>query len=275
MTKGNLQKTIQAVERSHKQAIEKFFLNEYPSNHLISHGLDHHRRVWKYAKEIIINSDIQIGSVKQFLQELMIACYFHDIGMSVNHGINHGVTSREKTIEFMELTDMNPSDYTDALKAIEYHDDKEYIFQPGDNKVLEILSVADDLDAFGITGIYRYAEIYLKRGISFREIGSMINKNALVRFENIGKKTWLPLDFLQRHRERYNYLISFFRDYNSQLETYNFSSEKPVGPCGVIQILSGSDDNGFKKHTETYYNDQFITNFFIQLNTENEIFRTS
>ena len=29
-----------------------------------------------------------------------------------------------------------------------------------------ILSVADDLDAFGFTGIYRYLEIYLTRGIN-------------------------------------------------------------------------------------------------------------
>ena len=115
--------------------------------------------MWKYAIEIISSSDYQFRTDRHFLQELIIACYFHDIGMAVNHGIYHGVTSREKTVEFMEITGMNPSDYTDALKAIEYHDDKEYIFQPGDNKVLEILSVADDLDAFGITGIYRYAEI--------------------------------------------------------------------------------------------------------------------
>ncbi len=270
MTKGNLYKTIQAVEKSHKQAIETFFLNTYPSNHLISHGLEHHRRVWEYAKEIIRDSDIKIRAEKHFIEELIIACFFHDIGMAINHGINHGDTSRKKTIEFLETTGMNPADYIDALKAIEYHDDKEYIFQPGDNKVLEILSVADDLDAFGITGIYRYAEIYLKRGISFREIGSRINKNALFRFENIEKKTWLSVEFLQRQRERYNYLINFFRNYNSQLESYNFNSEKPAGPCGVIQILSGSDEPDFTKHTETYYNDLFISDFFIKLTAEKD-----
>jgi hypothetical protein len=32
--------------------------------------------------------------------------------------------------------------------------------------MLTILSVADDLDAFGYIGIYRYIEIYLERGIN-------------------------------------------------------------------------------------------------------------
>ncbi|MBI5008256.1 MAG: HD domain-containing protein, partial [Bacteroidia bacterium] len=252
-----------------------FFLNAYPSNHLISHGLEHHRRVWVYAKEIISYSDLQIRTEKRFLKELIIACFFHDIGMALNHGINHGDTSLKKTIEFMEKTGMNPIDYTDALHAIEYHDDKEYITEPGDNKVLEILSVADDLDAFGITGIYRYAEIYLKRGISFADIGSMITKNALIRFENLEKKSWLSVEFMRRHRERYNYLIDFFRDYNSQLGSYNFNSANPAGPCGIIQILSESDSLHFQKNPQTFYNDQYITNFFNKLNAENEIIRKS
>ena len=32
------------------------------------------------------------------------------------------------------------------------------------NELLTILSVADDLDAFGFSGIFRYSEIYLIRG---------------------------------------------------------------------------------------------------------------
>ena len=38
--------------------------------------------------------------------------------------------------------------------------------------LLTILSVADDLDAFGFIGIYRYSEIYLTRGIDPEKIGT-------------------------------------------------------------------------------------------------------
>ena len=38
-------------------------------------------------------------------------------------------------------------------------------------EILSILSVADDLEAIGVIGIYRYSEIYLKRGISMVNLG--------------------------------------------------------------------------------------------------------
>ena len=41
-----------------------------------------------------------------------------------------------------------------------------------------MLSVADDLDAFGFTGIYRYSEIYLMRGINPNQLGHLIIENA-------------------------------------------------------------------------------------------------
>lgn len=275
MTKYYLHKSIQAVEKSLKQSIETFFLSAYPSSHLVSHGLEHHRRVWKYAKDLIMNTQLmkEAGDI-MFIYNALIACYFHDIGMAEDPGTKHGSLGKKLCTDFLNMHNLNVSGFRIALEAIEYHDDKEYIFHPGDNKVLEILSVADDLDAFGITGIYRYTEIYLKRGISFGDIGFMIIKNALSRFENLEKRSWLSEEFLRRHRDRYNYLIDFFREYNSQLDSYNFSSANPSGPCGIIQILSESDDRNYLNNNELYSKDQFISNFFIQLNAENEIIRT-
>ena len=59
--------------------------------------------------------------------------------------------------------------------------------QQPENDLLNILSVADDLDAFGYTGIYRYSEIYLTRGISPKEIGNLIRENASRRYHNFEK----------------------------------------------------------------------------------------
>jgi hypothetical protein len=268
--------TVNSIEKSHMEQIEDFFLSVYPLSQLVSHGLGHHRRVWEYAKVLLPISAIPDDCIdKKFILNTIIACYFHDIGMAEDTGMRHGELSSKICTEFLAESNLNISEFKVALEAIEYHDDKEYLAHPEDNKVLDILSVADDLDAFGITGIYRYVEIYLKRGISFADIGSVIIKNARSRFENLEKRTGLPGEFIRTQRVRYDYLIDFFREYNRQVKTYNFSSANPSGNCGIIQILSDYDAIEYLNNMEIYSKDHFITNFFIQLNAENEPNRTT
>lgn len=236
MTKQNIYTTIQSVENSLKQPIESFFLSVYPSSYLISHGLEHHRRVWEYAKEIISTSGYKTDIDLQFLRELIVACFFHDIGMAINHGINHGVTSLEKTTEFMKFSLMNPSEYPDTLKAIEYHDDKDYSAPAKTNRILDILSIADDLDAFGFTGIIRYTDIYLRRGVKPDDLGIMIRKNALRRFENFLRNGNLFETYIKKHTERFRILDSFFKKYNEEVALYKFKTPSPSGYCGIIDI---------------------------------------
>ncbi len=50
--------------------------------------------------------------------------------------------------------------------------EKDYTSKRGSNDLLTVLSVADDLDAFGFAGIYRYSEIYLMTGYKPQSIGS-------------------------------------------------------------------------------------------------------
>lgn len=268
--------TVKSIEKSHKELIENFFLTVYPSNHLVSHGISHHRRVWENAKELILNSGIPPENIdNKFILNTITASYFHDIGMAEDPGTKHGALGRKICTEFLMRNNMLVNEFRVALEAIEYHDDKEYLTHPEDNKVLDILSLADDLDAFGITGIYRYTEIYLKRGIALRDIGTMIINNARSRFENLEKRQGLSGEFLLRQRVRYNYLINFFMEYNKQLNSYSFSSAYPSGYCGIIQILAKSDAPGYQKNIEISTKDQFITNFFNQLKVENELIRTS
>jgi HD superfamily phosphodiesterase len=263
---------INLIEKSHKQLIESFFLTVYPLNHLVSHGLEHHRRVWKYAKELLTDSAIPVETDKiNLVFNAIIACYFHDIGMTKDPGTRHGALGRKICIEFLNKYRMSITEFAVALEAIEYHDDKDYLAHPKDNKVLDILSVADDLDAFGITGIFRYTEIYLKRGISLRDIGSKILKNAESRFENLGKSKGLSPEFRRKHGERYNYLIDFFRQYNKEFNSYNFSSPSPSGHCGIIQMLANNYINKYSDNPEKYSNDPFITDFFYHLQSENKL----
>ena len=100
----------------------------------------------------------------------------HDIGMSVDPGVKHGKHSRNLCLQFLNKNNLPETDYRDALEAIEYHDNKDYISNSFKNYLLTVLSVSDDLDAFGITGIFRYSEIYLTRGIDPEKIGYLIRK---------------------------------------------------------------------------------------------------
>jgi hypothetical protein len=269
MNNIEITESINSIERSHKQHIEDFFLSVYPNNHLISHGLEHHRRVWAYAKEVIMNSTISKEiSNNNFLSNIFLACYFHDIGMSIDPGIRHGWLGRKLCTEFLNSSSFIIAEFKDAIEAIEYHDDKNYLAHPEDNKVLDFLSVADDLDAFGITGIYRYSEIYLKRGISFQDIGWMIIKNAESRFANLENRIGLSPEFILKHKARYNDLINFFNEFNTKVISYNFSSHSPSGHCGIIQILAKNDVNIYSKFYEKYSKDPFISWFFEGLSSE-------
>lgn len=235
----NLTAEIESAELQFKQILERFFIAVFDERSLSSHGINHHRRVWSYAVELTkLLAEREIISDSEFPPKLIIACYLHDIGMSLETGIRHGVHSRDLCIRFLEKNHLKKSKYQDVLLAIENHDNKDYFTFAGKYDLLIILSTADDLDAFGFTGIFRYSEIYLTRGTDLYEIGNMIMENASKRFDNF-TRTFGFLDALfQIHRRRYDTLINFFRDYNNQVSSYEFGSQQPSGYCGVIEIIN-------------------------------------
>jgi hypothetical protein len=234
----NLTALIESAELCFKQILEDFFVAIYSEKNLISHGIDHHRRVWSYAKELLTISNRQFKSEPPCSPvRLIITCYMHDIGMSVESGPRHGKHSRDLCIQFLNKNNLDENDYTDVLETIENHDRKDYTSETGINDLLTILSVADDLDAFGFTGIYRYSEIYLTRGINPHETGHLIRESAERRFNNFIKNFGADNNYVQKHRERYKILDNFFMHYNKQVNSYNFEADYPEGYCGVIQLL--------------------------------------
>jgi HD superfamily phosphodiesterase len=171
--------------------------------------------VWNYAKELLqAYTDLKD---RLFIDKLLITCYLHDLGMSIDPGSKHGLNSKKLCEEFLTEKRMNLSDYPDILEAIENHDNKEYIDLPSSNKLLLLLSVADDLDAFGYTGIYRYLEIYLARGVPPDKIGRMIRENAARRFRNFESIFGRFPRLIEKHRRRYFILDDFFKELGSEL----------------------------------------------------------
>ena len=213
----NLPDIIKAAEGRYLALLESFFNARWRDTRLWSHDLSHHRRVWQYAKELL--SFTYNAQEEDVIDELLIACYLHDIGMAEDRGEKHGINSRKLCEKFLAGINKHPDDFADLLNVIECHDNKSYSGSPVQGRLFLLLSAADDLDAFGYTGIYRYLEIYLARGIEPGKIASLILKNATSRFEYFERNFGNYPELISSHRKRYNVLRDFFQNLESEFST--------------------------------------------------------
>jgi hypothetical protein len=265
----DIYKNVESAEKQFRQILESYFITIYDDTYLASHGIDHHRRVWNYAKEILdLQPSVNANYDANFTLKLIISCYFHDIGMSVDTSIRHGKFSRAMCATFLKKNGFKESDFIDVLSVIEEHDNKDYSTSDNEDELFTLLSVADDLDAFGVTGIYRYFEIYLERGINPANLGYMVLKNAGSRFQNFSDKYSTYKDFFTRHELRYRILTDFFSKYNEQIKGYAFLTGQPEGYCGVAEIIHNMLTNKsdiktiIKRHT--YYSYDSVISWFLR-----------
>jgi len=269
-----LSEIILSAENKYKQILEQYFIKIWGKTNLVSHGIDHHRRVWHYAKELL--AYVNLNGVKlsqEKTEKLLIACYLHDLGMSIDPGVRHGKLGSGLCRQFPEENQLSISDYDEILDAIENHDNKEYIDFSGEDSILSLLSVADDLDAFGYIGIYRYCEIYLTRCIHPQPAGNMIHENARGRFLNFISLFGSNPELVKKHRQRYLVLDRFFSNFNKESVSYDFNGNDPSGHCGVIEIVSGMVSDNLPPETiisghEKFSNDSVITSFLQGLDEE-------
>ena len=264
----------ESAELKYMQILEEFFVSVYDEKYLPSHGIEHHRRVWGYAKELLrIVTVKSVSSLALIPSQLIVACYLHDIGMADESGPKHGKHSSDLCIRFLENNHLEKSDFLETILTIENHDNKEYITSAGKSDLMAILSVADDLDAFGFTGIYRYSEIYLTRGIDPLEIGFLIQENAGRRFNNFVKIFDYTSEFLYKHKKRYEILYTFFTEYNKQIISYHFGEQQPTGYCGVVELLINmkkdkKELNEYVIESDKYQDDPVIKWFFEGMKSE-------
>ncbi len=270
----DIKSVITREESKYINLLEKFFIKTWGETLLWSHDLNHHKRVWEYAKEILIFSpDILADADPDLVTKVLISCYLHDIGMAIDPGLNHGQSSRELCEIFLHLNHLDISNSRDMLQAIENHDNKDYNNRRNNYNLLTILSAADDLDAFGYIGIYRYAEIYLLRGIDPLRIGYLIRENATGRFENFRSLFEKNQNLFLKHKGRFKILDEFFERYNLELINYRFGTGEPDGHCGIIEILSNQIRNNISAETlisnpGKYSGNFLITGFFNSVKSE-------
>jgi len=219
--------------------------------HLPSHDHWHHYRVWKYAKELLK----RLSPAKEFtpdeITNLIIAAFFHDTGMSVTNDESHGKESKQICQQFFNNNQIQvPENFNSALEAIEHHDDKAYPenIPDRDISINTILSVADDLDAFGYIGILRYAEIYLLRKISISEISNKVISNAERRLKHFKNHFNAFPDLVEKHHERLDILIQFYKNLNNNEENQKLIEQvnKNIAetyPDNLTGLINGLDKN--------------------------------
>ena len=194
--------------------IESLYLN----HHLPSHDVGHHQRVWGYVKELLEEIDSKgIEVSNQLIEQAIVASFFHDTGLLLDNSERHGYKSRLICEQFFKE---NPKPaiqgLEEVLKAIEHHDDKTLkIKNDVENNVtsvdlLTLISTADDLDAFGLVGVYRYWEIYSLRGVPKSEIPQRVIINLTNRLENFkGYFSYLE-NFVIHQEKRYTKTLNFY-----------------------------------------------------------------
>ncbi len=146
---------------------------------------------------------------------------------------------------------------------------------PNGLNILNALAICDDLDAFGRTGVYRYAEIYILRGVPLEDLGLQIMANLSGRFSHfISTCSFLP-ELIRTHVPRHNVTEDFFRNYNLQLRKIaKDASRTDTGPVGVIREIFRQTMAGGNSIPEicdrviSSSGDGFVRQFFTELKDE-------
>lgn len=209
---------ILQAEQKTLEPLYKFCESIFTDNKIPSHNHTHHLRVWEYAKELLyaLNSSTEINY--NTVESCLIASLFHDTGLTKTTNENHGKESREICFKYFEDNNLSkPDNFEEILYAIENHDDKEYKSNDlASNSIMSVLCNADDLDAFGKIGVIRYAEIYLLRGFTIKELPELVIKNLDQRFLNF-EKTFMNFPILYaKHKSRYLSTKTFFKDLSNE-----------------------------------------------------------
>jgi len=260
-----------------REYLEEKFRNTF----LPSHDLKHHLRTWGYARSILIElSRFQTGIDDSIAEAALLATLFHDTGMIQTHDSHHGEISKKYYLDFLKTCKMDfPALHDDILQAIEIHDHKdEYVYTPfsfnSQPDILTLTSIADDMDALGTIGIYRYAEIYMHRHINHKSLGVRIMENASTRFNNFSKASMLLPGIVIRSKVRYQQLINFYDQYNQQILLETDPETVLSGHIGVINYINEFCVRGTTRpenipETLKFYSvGNFITDFFADLSKE-------
>ncbi len=247
---------------------------------LPSHDHLHHYRVWSHAKDLMLMlAEAGLSISPALPQQLILAAFFHDTGLIHTRDERHGTESRRLCEEFFSRGNHPlPEGFPEILEAISQHDDKSSTGGPitdePDRQLHRLLSASDDLDAFGYTGIYRYAEIYLCRMIHLRQLPGRILENLNNRF-HILKCIFEPLThFIGRQEIRYWITYEFYLGLSAAIAAVNERADWKVELIGVIQDGINKKENLLKRERQLpeLEHGTEIQQFFMLIDEENALY---
>ncbi len=233
--KDNLKKDIiiREVETLMKEKMGVKFAADY------HHGLQHAKDLIKKAKELIK----KLNRAKDVdWKVLAAAIYLHDIYAGRSEE-NHGEDAAAWAEEQLGTGEYFTKEQVDKVKqAVQFHDKKISIEE---DKIADIsletkiLYDADNMDAFGIKGVYRYFSAHIMReggrGKKAREVLDHIKKrvsyNAQKRYENL---------YFDASREMVKHDYPITRDFFKKLMDENYLPGDCFGATGVFSFVWGN-----------------------------------
>ena len=237
-------KRITLAEEKWLELIIPYLGKLFAESFLPSHDQGHHKRVWIRCKSLLLELERFESLADQSLIEgLLLASWFHDTGMTYDPGENHGELGREILEGFLRENRLqDPAPYSEVLNAIEHHDSKQRKLYPElrpgiPPDIMGILSLADDLDALGIVGIYRYSEIYLKRGLRAGLLGIRVLANVRKRYTNIMESCKAFPSIRDTFLSDFQLIEAFFNRYNQQLLIYDEPEKVRWGELGIVNYI--------------------------------------
>ncbi len=263
---------INSSEQKWLKPLYKHSKSLFEKTHLPSHDAEHHLRVWLYCRGLIIElHKAGIKTTHDTIDKAIVACFFHDAGLTIDVGEQHGFLGRKICEDFLrDNPDFKVPDLDEVLEVIEKHDDKSKkeltsASQYTMKTLLKLVSAADDLDALGYIGVFRYIEIYLKRGVPDNDIPKKVSTNLKNRFSNF-LNTYSGLQkFSERQKNRYKETFDFFTELDayfsqrsriadSQLAVFNILKESLVEKqLGINETIEETLRTNTKGYTLWYF----------------------
>ncbi len=277
LTKMEVAQNILQAEHKWKECLVSYIRYIYQNTWLPSHDEWHSIRVWEFAKALLIDLEKnRISFPYEEIEELIIASFFHDSGMSVTLEPEHGKYSRQICDEFLvKKNKIAPSRKYKILDAIELHDDKSYqktafLNQKG---ILALLCLADDMDAYGRIGIYRFWEINTLRNIPIDNMSLKVINSLDSRMKYFSSIYPFRNNFYNLQYERNKITLDFYK----LLEKENKSGNQPGKTSYAMKIIHHFNDLIIKQkiHPEQIFsivkhkeNSKNVINFFNTFNHE-------
>jgi HD superfamily phosphodiesterase len=204
-------KYIRQAEKKYRTLLTKPCYMLFSGTNMPSHDHLHHERVWENASELLDRMyNAEMINDPAMAEKTIIASFFHDTGLTMNPGTGHGAESRMICSRFLEKCHLDEDDRNEILEAVERHDDKNYKAKSDPSSLTAIISVADDMDAFGPAGVERYIEIYTLRGIAGDEMPALITENATARFRHLASTYSMFPDLVEEQKKRYEAVLQYF-----------------------------------------------------------------